>query len=202
MFGKRAVAFLAASILAPAVQAAAPQYFINVGAGSAHARLGQPSGTGYQRDGSDVASAIRVGVQWRGPVSWGVETGLIYLGKFSDSYSLPGANVYDQVRVSAGLLGVTATWRADTPWYLSARAGLLHGWLDLHSQVKPPIYVVSGNGETVGNGWYAGVGGGYDFSERFSVGVHYDFHHLNASRNGMRMDGHVGTLMLQLEYRY
>lgn len=202
MFGKRAVAFLAALILAPAAYAAAPQYFVDVGAGSAQARLGEPSGTGYRRDGNDVASAIRVGVRWRGRVSLGIETGLIYLGRFSDSYNLPGASVHDQVRVSAGLLGVTATYRADAPWYISARAGLLHGWLDVSSQVKPPIYVVSGNGETAGNGWYAGVGGGYDINDRFSVGAHYDFHHLNASRNGMRMDGHVGTLMLQLEYRY
>ena len=76
MFGKRAVAFLAALILAPAAYAAAPQYFVDVGAGSAQARLGEPSGTGYRRDGNDVASAIRVGVRWRGRVSLGIETGL------------------------------------------------------------------------------------------------------------------------------
>lgn len=202
MFRKLAVAFLAATTLASAAHAAEPRYFVDLGAGSARAQLGQPAGTGYRRNGSDVASALRVGVQWRGPVSWGLETGLIYLGKFSDSYNLPGATVQDQVQVSAGLLGATATWRADAPWYLTAHAGLLHGWLDVSSQVRPPIYVVSSSGVTAGNGWYAGVGGGYDLSDRFSVGVHYDFHHLNTSRNGVRMDGHVGTLMLQLEYRY
>lgn len=200
MSRKLAAACVAAIAWASASHAQDARFFVSGALGAADGRLDGPY-AGDRRDGSDIAGAVRVGAIWQGSIAWGFETGYVDLGKVSEQYVVNLANVRNEAHTRGTLLGGNATYRFDAPWYLSARSGFVHSWTDLRASA-------SGSGVTApgatasGNGWYLGVGGGYDISERASVGLHYDFYHLKASSNGADVSGHVGTLAAQLEYRY
>lgn len=200
MSRKLAAACIAVMAWASAAHAQDARFFVSGALGAADGRLDGPY-AGDRRDGSDVAGAVRAGAIWQGPIAWGIETGYVDLGKVSEQYIVNLANVRNEAHTRGTLLGGNATYRFDAPWYLCARGGWLHSWTDLHASASGS-FATAASTTASGNGWYLGVGGGYDISERASVGLHYDFYHLKASSNGTDVSGHVGTLMVQLEYRY
>lgn len=206
MSRKLAAACVVALALSPVAHAADREFFVNGALGTSQARLGSPYGSDYHRDGSDITTGLRFGALWRGQPWLGVETGFVDLGRFSERYAVGSVDVRDEARTRAALLGVNTTYRFDAPWYLSARGGWLHSWVKVsarESQAGSTSYVTATASATAsGDGWYMGVGGGYDVSEQFSVGAHLDFYRVQVSRNGADLGGHVGTLTVQLEYRY
>jgi len=201
MSRKLVAACIAALMLSSAAHAEGQQYFVSGALGASDGRLDGRYGASDRFDGHDVAGALRVGVMWRGALDWGVEAGYVDLGEVSDQYVVNLTDVKNRVRTRGLAVGGRVTYRFDAPWYLSAHGGLLHSWADLRASAGNPSYAVAGT-RASGNGWYLGAGGGYDVSEQFSVGLHYDLHHVKASRHGAEISGHVGTLMVQLEYRY
>lgn len=200
MSRKLAAACVVAMACASAAHAQDARFFVSGALGASDGQVDGPY-RDDRRDGSDVAGAVRAGAIWPGTVAWGIETGYVDLGQVSEQYVVNLVNVTNEAHVRGALFGGNATYRFDAPWYLCARGGWLHSWTDLHASASGP-YVTAASTTASGNGWYLGVGGGYDISERASVGLHYDFYHLKASSSGADVSGHVGTLMVQLEYRY
>ncbi|HET6434058.1 outer membrane protein [Dyella sp.] len=196
MSRKLVAACIAVLALPHAAHAVGQQVFVNGTVGLSDSHIGNG---GADRDGSDVAAAIRVGVLWRGQPQFGIETGYADLGRYRQRIMIGQVQVRDQVHTRAALLGANVTYRFDAPWYVTARGGLLRSWLSVHEYADG---VASGQGSAAGNGWYLGAGGGYDISEQLSIGAHLDLYHVAASQGAAQVDGHVATLGVQLEYRY
>lgn len=177
-------------------------FFINAGVGQAQYHVGRTDGLGYKLDDKDTAGALRFGYYWRGPVKFGIEAGYVDLGKVVDSYNDGTYTFHDDIEAKGWMLGVNATHRFESPWYVEVRGGALRSTLDATSRFNEPGYSGYGSGNATGTGWYAGVGGGYDFTNDFSMGVHYDNYHVKAEQGGDTITGNVSTFMVQLEYRY
>ncbi|WP_017463145.1 outer membrane beta-barrel protein [Dyella ginsengisoli] len=201
MSRKLAAACLAALVLSSAAHAEGKQYFVDAALGASDGHLDGSYRYSDRLDGTDVAGAVRVGVMWQGQADWGIEAGYVDLGQVSDQYIVFPSNVTNESRTRGMLVGGNFTYRFDAPWYLSARGGWLHSWTDLRTRVDGP-YGAAPSASASGDGFYVGVGGGYDISERLSIGLHYDLYHVQASGGGADLSGDIGTAMVQLEYRY
>lgn len=201
MSRKLAAACLAALMLSSVVHAEGNVYFVNGALGASDGHLDGSYRYGDRLRGTDAAGAVRVGVMWQDPVDRGIEVGYVDLGQVSDRYVVFPSNVRNEARTRGMLLGGNFTYRFDAPWYLSMRGGWLHAWTDLRTRVDGP-YGVAPSASASGDGFYVGVGGGCDISERLSVGLHYDLYHVRASGGGADLSGDIGTAMVQLEYRY
>lgn len=196
MSRKLAVACLAALMLSSLVHAEGKAYFVNGALGASDGQLDGSYRYSDRLHGTDAAGTVRVGVMWQEPVDWGIEVGYVDLGQVSDQNVVFSFNVRNEARTRGMLLGGNFTYRFDAPWYLLARGGWLHAWTDLRARVDGS-YGAAPSGS--GDGFYVGVGGGYDISERLSVGLHYDLYHVRASVGGADLSGDIGTAMVQLE---
>jgi OmpA-OmpF porin, OOP family len=160
------------------------------------------------RDPTSWAGAVRLGYMWNaGAFSWGIETGYADLG------SVAGTNFhlisseggpYDPLRISAKthgemLGGNFKVHYGDYRWFVSARAGYFHSQTTEHVHDTFGL-LSSGSASASGNGFYAGVGVGYDFTQHFGMSLNYDLFHSQAP--GI-WQGHFGTSMYggSLEYR-
>ena len=177
-------------------------YFVNVGVGQAQYHVGRTDGLGYKLDDKDTAAAVRFGYQWHGTVDFGLEAGYVDLGKLVDNYDDGTVSFHDDLGAKGWLLGANLTHRFETPWYVQVRGGWLRSDVDISSRYSQPGYREYGSASASGNGWYAGVGGGYDFSNNVSVGVHYDNYHVKADQDGYGAHGNVSAFTVQLEYRF
>jgi len=196
-------AMLAASLAVASVSAFAADggnYFVNLGVGQSKYHVDQADDV--KTDSHDTAVAARFGYLWHGAMDFGVETGYVDLGKLVDNYKNGSASGHDEVHARGVLLGGNLTYRFSTPFYVQARGGWLYSYLDAKSRYSSPNYNSSDSFHGTGNGWYAGVGAGYDFSRNFGVGLHYDNYHVRAGLGGYSEHGNVSAVTVQLEYRF
>ena len=163
--------------------------------GFVQAKVGQAHWNGYglsdNRLGYGVSGGYRFEVAERQSI--GPELGYVNFGKPRTSDGMGNAA---SVKGEAYTLGVNYRYRFDaTPMSFQARGGYArwHG----HASVTEAGFGTS-SGSSNGNGWYAGVGVGYDVTPRTSIVVAYDY-----ERNKV-FGEHVntGTTTAGVEFRF
>jgi OmpA-OmpF porin, OOP family len=149
----------------------------------------------FDGSGKDVALGVNGGYRWG---AFGLEGGYTDLGALdhgSLQIGTPGGGttgLYSGIDLSGWTAGVNGHFKLDPHWYLSARGGLFHWKADMDLSAPGP------NAKFSGTDWYAGVGAGYDFSERFGVGLNYDLY--KASKSNLDFDAKV--LSVNTEFRF
>lgn len=149
----------------------------------------------FDGDGKDIALGINGGYRWG---AFGLEGGYIDLGSLDHGYAYIGtpgggtSGLHSGIDVGGWTLGANGHFNLTPNWYLSARAGLFHWKADVD------LVGVARNAEFSGSDWYAGVGVGYDFSERFGIGLNYD--HYRAGKSGLDFDANV--VSANTEFRF
>lgn len=209
MFQRAIVAAVALLISAPSLANSWDGgYFVSADAGLARYQQLGPYVEGSRQDRNDLAGAVRFGYHWRGPFNFGFETGFVDLGKLKSRYSFGDYSLVGDVGARGFMLGADGTYRFDSPWHVSARAGLLRSAVNesYSYQNLPygPDYGSSGSisRDEAGTGWYAGIGGGYDVTESFSIGLHYDNYRVRADFGGNSFSNNVAVFAVELEYRF
>ena len=202
------VAFGAAlAVASVSASAADGAFFIHAGVGQAQYHVGHTDGLGYRLDDKDTASALRFGYAWQvaDGIDLGVEGGYTSLGKLVAKYNDGTVFAKTDLATTGWMLGANGKYHFDRNWYVSARAG----WFRSEEKIKMFVGDAT-NGITTdydsadgkGNGWYGGVGAGYDFTPNFSLGLNYDNYHAKAKIEGVSDQGNLGSFMLSAEYRF
>jgi opacity protein-like surface antigen len=203
------VALGAALAVASASAAAADAngaFFINAGVGQSQYHVGRTDGLGFALDDKDTAGALRIGYMWHASPSFdlGIEGGYVNLGKITGDYNDGDYVAHGDIETYGWLLGVNGKYAFASHWYISARGGWLRSTGDLtfrdHYNSTGESDYVSADGD--GDGWYGGVGVGYDFTPNFSMGVNYDNYHGKAKAYGFGVGANIGTYMVSAEYRF
>ncbi|MGC1548879.1 MAG: outer membrane beta-barrel protein [Rhodanobacter sp.] len=129
---------------------------------------------------SGVFQNLRFGWRWNGIV--GPEIGYAYFGKGKKDYSVPDRTY--SVQPKALTVGVNGKYNFYGDWFVTGHAG----WLRSRTTVActtsfipcgpDHVYGLPG-GPSVSNtsnrnGWYGGLGVGYDVTPHVSVGLNYD----------------------------
>ena len=168
---------------------------------------GEVAGSNYDvsnlQNNTSTAGAVRLGYLWNaGQVDWGVEGGYVDLGKatgnsyfFIDNAAFP-QNV--SVKTRGALLGGNVKmYFGDGNWFLSARGGWFHS--STRARFSTGSYSVSDSED--GNGIYAGVGVGYDFTPHAGVALNYDNYQSSAPGIYDRRFN-IGMYGATFEYRF
>ncbi|QAU23763.1 hypothetical protein EO087_07025 [Dyella sp. M7H15-1] len=159
----------------------------------------------------DPAGALRVGYRWNSVVDYGVEVGYGYLGQARIQVSADPYAARLTQKNRGFLLGGNLNYNITENWYVSARAGWFRGRNTYTLTAYAPEGTYSGRGTTTNTGEYFGIGGGYNFSKNFSLGLAYDTYHTPGSAlrtsesfvDGLEMRGtRVGMYSIQGEYRF
>ncbi|MFC5743803.1 outer membrane protein [Dyella tabacisoli] len=198
-----AVALAAAATTSFAADTIDGSFFVNGNLGQSEYRASRHDWS----DRSDTAAAVRFGYTWYNTVDFGVEGGYVDLGKLTNKYDALFYNVSQSVKVKGFLLGANGKYRFAGDWYVSAHGGWFGSKTDFQTRVNfPNAGASSYSTNDTGNGWYAGVGAGYDFTPNFSLGVNYDNYHAksNVRIGNVSQDitGNVGMYSVFAEYRF
>ncbi|HET6434057.1 outer membrane beta-barrel protein [Dyella sp.] len=188
-------------------------FFINAGIGQAQYHVGRTDGLGYKLDEKDTAGALRFGYAWHvGPaVDLGVEGGYVDLGKLVASYHYQNAaadyfvDEHADLNATGWLAGVNGRFEIAPHWYVSARGGWLHSSADATYSYRETGYTGAyASGSANGDGWYGGVGVGYDFTRDFSLGLNYDNYHAKADIDNAlgSVDSNIGAFTVTAEFRF
>ena len=158
---------LAASFLAAFAMLSAPAQAADTGGFFVNGRVGRSAVDKGALDDDDTGYAVNLGYRWAvAPnVSIGIEGGYADLGEFSAKAPLASTTT---VSIDGWNVGATGHFNLDENWYLAGRLGLFRA----SSEVDNRYFRT----DDTSNQWYAGVGFGYDFSNRFSVGLNYDYY--------------------------
>lgn len=165
-------------------------FFVNGNVGHSYFGSGR-------NDGSDTGYQISGGYRWAlgNGFALGPEVGYNDLGNIrlknvfnSNPVVAPG-----KASLHGWTVGANAKYNFDPNWYVSARTGL-YGWngSGLNRDIAP-IRV-----HRDGDGYYGGVGVGYDFSRKFGVGIGYDYY--RAKKHDINLS--TGLLSAQAEVRF
>lgn len=201
---KIVIAALGAVLGAASASAAAADangaFFINAAVGQAQYHVGRTDGLGYKLDDKDTAGALRFGYAWRVAPAFnlGVEGGYADLGKLVAKYDDGVDFAKADLTARGWMLGGNGKYNFADNWYVSARAG----WFRSDIKATATVGTAYASDSAHGNGWYGGVGVGYDFAPNFSLGLNYDNYHAKAKYDGQSEGGNVGTYMLSAEYRF
>jgi opacity protein-like surface antigen len=172
----------------PSQPVGSSNWFIRGGVGEGH-MADAPYGnhpTSY-----DLSGGYRVKV---GPdLGFGIELGYNHMGTTQwkvGNPSAPFTKRQDMHGWTAGFNGRINLWQG---LYWSGRAGAYaweaHGYNDQFDRKHQS-----------GTSWYVGTGVGYDFNERFSLGLAYDYYKADMSRDyGVRS---TDSLSVSAEYRF
>jgi OmpA-OmpF porin, OOP family len=172
----KVAAALALAVVSSSAMAVDGHFFVNGEAAGSSANISN------LQDTNSTAGAVRLGYLWNGgPMTWGVEAGYVDLGKVSGSYSNNDGYFPEQLHASitnrGELLG--GNFKAHfgySGWFVSSRLGWFHS--EVHARINNPYASVSASAN--GNGFYAGVGFGYDFNKHVGIAVNYDNYQSNA----------------------
>jgi len=162
-----------------------------------------------------VFQNLRFGWRWDGIV--GPEIGYAYFGKGKRDYSEP-YRVYS-IQPKALTVGANGKYDFHDNWFVTAHAG----WLRSHTTVActtslipcEPDHVFglpggpSVSNTSYRNGWYAGMGVGYDVTSNVSVGLNYDDYNIkyNSTDNpngftDIKAKRNIAAFSTSLEYRF
>ena len=141
-------------------------------------------------DDSDTSYGVNVGYRWAASPETliGFEAGYVDLGKYSfpaSITSLQPVNVpWTEPEIYAGrgstktsgwTIGANGRFNLSPNWYIGGRAGFIRATLDSRIRINRPDNSVFRDDYTNhADGWYAGVGVGYDFKSNFSLALNYD----------------------------
>ena len=182
--------------------------FINGNLGSASIDIGPI-------DGNDTSYGVNAGCRWAvSPGALiGFEAGYVDLGSYSKLTLIsltqltpigePPADpeVYT-VRVtnkmSGWTIGATGRFNLSPNWYVGGRAGFLRASFASRVRFLGSDSPLVPNKNFNSDGWYAGGGFGYDFSNNFSLGLNYDYY--SAGSYGFNYDPDV--VSVSGEYRF
>lgn len=79
--------------------------------------------------------------------------------------------------MSGWMIGANGRFNLSPNWYIGGRAGFIRATLDSRIRINRPDDSVFRDGyNNHADGWYAGVGFGYDFKRNFSLGLNYDYY--------------------------
>ena len=185
-----AIALATAGLTAiPAAHAADTSgFFINGNVGQSNLSKGA-------YDDDDTGFGGNVGYRWAvsPSVLLGVEGGYTDLGKFSTRSRFDDLGL-GQAEIKGWNLGVNGHFNVTDNWYVSGRGGFFRSDLK-GSYLSDDVAVrVDDNGD----GWYAGAGFGYDFTNNFSVGLNYDYYKVDKHDLKLSPD----LVSVSAEYRF
>ena len=200
-------AALAAASASAAAADANGAFFINAGVGQSQYHVGHTDGLGYKLDDKDTAGALRVGYAWHvaNGFDLGVEGGYADMGKLVAKANDGVSFAKSELAAKGWLLGGNGKYRFDRNWYVSARAGWFRSEQKLKAfagDAQTGTTQAYGSTDGEGDGWYGGVGVGYDFAPNFGMGLNYDNYHAKAKIEGISTSGNVGVFSLSAEYRF
>ena len=152
-------------------------------------------------EGRQTGYGVSGGYRWKVSDRWGVgaELGYVDLGNFRVR-NVFNDDPVDQTEARNALRGWTAGANARvniTPeWYVGMRGGYFRAsdnTTDYYNTVGQELRVRSGR-QPGRNSWYAGVGTGWNATENFSIGLHYDYHRAKSGTfidedSGVEIDG-------------
>ena len=133
-------------------------------------------------EGRDTGYGVTGGYRWKVSDRWGVgaELGYVDLGNYKVRNVFNDEDV-DQTEGRNALRGWTAGANARvniTPaWYVGMRGGYFRASdnsTDYYNTIGQELRVRSGR-DPERSSWYAGVGTGWNATENFSIGLHYDY---------------------------
>lgn len=134
------------------------------------------------RDGRKTGYGLVGGYRWKVAPSWGVgiEGGYADLGNLvvRNAFNSDPVNQREDTNALRGwLVGANARVNVNPAWYIGARGGYFRASdnnVDYYNSVGQNLGLESG-GSDGRNSWYAGIGTGWNATENFSVGLHYDY---------------------------
>jgi OmpA-OmpF porin, OOP family len=153
--------------------------------------------TSYEISHRDsVFQNVRFGWRWNGIV--GAELGYAYLGRRKDQGSFGESSV----NTRAATVGANAKYDIYDGWFVTAHAGYLRSQR-VNTQTSY-FFGDSFSHTSWNNGWYGGVGMGYDITHNVSLALNYDNYHLqyNQPANAFRDKVNVAAYSASIEYRF
>lgn len=165
-------------------------FFVNGNVGQSNIKHGINSG-------NDTGYAVNGGYRWALSPNFaiGPEVGYNDLGnvKLKNVFNSQPVVAPGKASLHGWTVGANAHYNMTPNWYLSARGGL-YAWSGegLTSGINPV------NRHNNSDGWYGGVGVGYDVSRSFGVGLGYDYYHANKSNLNLTTD----MVSAQAEFRF
>jgi OmpA-OmpF porin, OOP family len=158
--------------------------------------------TQYRSDIShpnSVFQNLRFGWRWNGIV--GPEVGYAYLGRRKDVLDNPLHDSESSVNARAATIGISSKYNFYQNWFVTAHGGYLRSRRtddDTYYRLDSTSTHTSWN-----NGWYGGVGTGYDLTKNVSVAVNYDNYYLQYGHPGeFRNSVNVASFSGSIEYRF
>jgi OmpA-OmpF porin, OOP family len=142
---------------------------------------------------NSVFQNVRFGWRWNGII--GAEIGYAYLGrrKAQSPYAESSVNA------RAGTLGLNAKYNFYDGFFVTAHGGYLR------SQRKNTVTYEANDTyrfTSWNNGWYGGVGVGYDVTHNVSLALNYDNYHLQYQKSPFRDSVNVAAYSASIEYRF
>jgi len=145
----------------------------------------------------------------------GLEAGYTDLGNFRVKNVFESDSVDQRTTNNAlrgWMLGVNGRINLIPQWYLAARGGYFLANSDgtNYNNSLGQDLGLSHGGNSGRGGWYAGLGTGWDISENWGLGVHYDYYHVSTGKvrdntTGMEAPAQkrsTGIVSLMGEYRF
>ncbi|MEV8521327.1 outer membrane beta-barrel protein [Dyella marensis] len=150
---------------------------------------------GGLNDKSDVFQSVRFGWRWNNIV--GAEAGYTSLGQAKQYVGTTTIGVEPK----AAIIGVNAKYDFYGSWFVSGHGGYLR------SRTVGSITIgdVRTTEKSWNNGWYAGVGVGYNVTDNVALALNYDNYHVKYGRGGSdqpQTNGTVAAYSASIEYRF
>jgi len=164
-------------------------FFVTGNLGQSNYRVGGLS------DKSDVFQSVRFGWRWNNIV--GAEAGYTSLGQAKQYIGTTTVGFQPK----AVILGVNAKYDFYGPWFVSGHAGYLRS----RTTVEATSGALSVSQKSWNNGWYAGVGVGYNVTDNVALALNYDNYHVKYGRNGAsqsQANANVSAYSASIEYRF
>jgi opacity protein-like surface antigen len=166
-------------------------------------------------DGNDTSYGANAGYRWAvSPRTLvGFEAGYVGLGSYSNLTIIsstqltpigeppadPEIYTVSVTNKMRGLtIGASGRFNLSPNWYVGGRAGFLRASFASRVRIVELDAPLVPNKDFNADGWYAGGGFGYDFSNNFSLGINYDYY--SASSYGFNYDPNV--VSVSGEYRF
>lgn len=156
-----------------------------------------------------VFQNIRFGWRWDGHI--GPELGYVYLGRpknfFSpevvtyNAYSVTG--IRSSAETYGATLGINGKYDFLDNWFVTAHGGYLRSRSTYDVTHYSAVGAYSSRYRSWNNGWYAGLGVGYNITSNVSIGINYDNYRVDYSHDGNGNDRvNVAAFSGSLEYRF